>query len=459
VFVKPLEPEQAQRPVKITRTSRDRVRLRRAGVVLASVQGRSASEIAQMFAASEGYVREVIHAFNETEFAALDPKRSGGRARKFGPAVAAPRPGRPRAHHEAFACRQRKDLMKTSSTKMRWVVGAVVPTALAVTMAVVTQSAAAAPARECTEVAVPVTFQAAVPATVHGTYCAPTAAAARAVQVLVHGATYDRHYWDRVSDYPAAANAAGYATLAIDKVGYGQSTHLPSVLITAVAEAGAVHQVIAALRAGTVTGTPAPAVVLVGHSVGSAVSMIEAATYHDADAVVLTGMTHHLSPDVLTEIFTSQLYPAPLDPVASRTWPVDAGMLTTVPGQRAALFYSSAVPAEVVEQDEATKGGIAATEAADAVAVGFTLATSRGITAPVLVVNGTADNIFCAGALGVSCATPEAVAEVERPYFGPEAQLATAVVPGAGHSLTFEPNAEVAADAIHDWLATVPLSG
>jgi hypothetical protein len=80
--------------------------------------------------------------------------------------------------------------MKTSSTKMRWVVGAVVPTALAVTMAVVTQSAAAAaPARECTEVAVPVTFQAAVPATVHGTYCAPTAAAARAVQVLVHGAT------------------------------------------------------------------------------------------------------------------------------------------------------------------------------------------------------------------------------------------------------------------------------
>jgi hypothetical protein len=78
VFVKPLEPEQAQRPVKITRTSRDRVRLRRAGVVLASVQGRSASEIAQMFAASEGYVREVIHAFNETEFAALDPKRSGG---------------------------------------------------------------------------------------------------------------------------------------------------------------------------------------------------------------------------------------------------------------------------------------------------------------------------------------------------------------------------------------------
>jgi DNA-directed RNA polymerase specialized sigma24 family protein len=63
VFVHELEPEQAQRLVKITRSTRDRVRLRRAGIVLASVQGRTAAEIAQMFAASDGYVREVIHAF------------------------------------------------------------------------------------------------------------------------------------------------------------------------------------------------------------------------------------------------------------------------------------------------------------------------------------------------------------------------------------------------------------
>jgi hypothetical protein len=39
VFVQELAPEQAQRLVKITRTTRDRVRLRRAGIVLASVQG------------------------------------------------------------------------------------------------------------------------------------------------------------------------------------------------------------------------------------------------------------------------------------------------------------------------------------------------------------------------------------------------------------------------------------
>jgi transposase len=73
--------------LKITRSTRDRVRLRRAGIVLASVQGRSAGEIAVMFAATENYVREVIHAFNDQGFAALDPKWSGGRPAKFGPAA------------------------------------------------------------------------------------------------------------------------------------------------------------------------------------------------------------------------------------------------------------------------------------------------------------------------------------------------------------------------------------
>lgn len=46
VFARELDPAEAQRLVKITRTSKDRVRLRRAGIVLASVPGRSAAEAA-----------------------------------------------------------------------------------------------------------------------------------------------------------------------------------------------------------------------------------------------------------------------------------------------------------------------------------------------------------------------------------------------------------------------------
>ncbi|WP_255695242.1 helix-turn-helix domain-containing protein [Actinomycetospora soli] len=79
VFVRELSPSEAERLVKITRTTKDRVRLRRAGIVLASTQGRSASDAAAMFAMTAAYGREVIHAFNAQGFAALDPKWSGGR--------------------------------------------------------------------------------------------------------------------------------------------------------------------------------------------------------------------------------------------------------------------------------------------------------------------------------------------------------------------------------------------
>ncbi|WP_082375956.1 MULTISPECIES: hypothetical protein [unclassified Pseudonocardia] len=62
VFTRALDPDEAQLLVTITRTARDRVRLRRAGIVLASVQGCSAAEAAAMYAAKPQYAREVIHA-------------------------------------------------------------------------------------------------------------------------------------------------------------------------------------------------------------------------------------------------------------------------------------------------------------------------------------------------------------------------------------------------------------
>src|SRR4051812_29071001 len=85
VFVRELTPSEAERLVKITRTTKDRVRMRRAGIVLASTQGRSAADAAAMFAMTAAYAREVIHAFNAEGVAALDPKWSGGRPAKFGP--------------------------------------------------------------------------------------------------------------------------------------------------------------------------------------------------------------------------------------------------------------------------------------------------------------------------------------------------------------------------------------
>jgi transposase len=72
---------EGRRLQRIGRTARDPVKLRRAIVVLMSAQGQGVPDIAHLLDCSPEYVRGVIHAFNGTGFAALDPKWSGGRPR------------------------------------------------------------------------------------------------------------------------------------------------------------------------------------------------------------------------------------------------------------------------------------------------------------------------------------------------------------------------------------------
>jgi transposase len=79
VFVRPVSVAEGRRLQRIGRTAKDPVKLRRAIVVLMSAQGQSVPDIARLLDCSAEYVRGVIHAFNDTGFAALDPKWSGGR--------------------------------------------------------------------------------------------------------------------------------------------------------------------------------------------------------------------------------------------------------------------------------------------------------------------------------------------------------------------------------------------
>ena len=83
VFVREPSAEEGQRLQRVTRRSKDPVRLRRATVVMASAQGRSVPDIAALLATTEGYVRRVVHDFNEQGFGALDPKWSSGRPRRI----------------------------------------------------------------------------------------------------------------------------------------------------------------------------------------------------------------------------------------------------------------------------------------------------------------------------------------------------------------------------------------
>ncbi|MGI5284636.1 helix-turn-helix domain-containing protein [Nonomuraea polychroma] len=78
VFVRSVAMEEGRKLQRISWTAKDPVELRRAIVVLMSVQGQTVKDITTLMPVGEDYVRDVIHAFNERGFDALVPKWSVG---------------------------------------------------------------------------------------------------------------------------------------------------------------------------------------------------------------------------------------------------------------------------------------------------------------------------------------------------------------------------------------------
>ncbi len=86
--VRRLTHEEGQRLQRIVRrgggkSDKSHVRWRRATVIHASAGGNSVAVIARLVATSPDRVREMIHRFNESGMASLDPKWAGGRPRRI----------------------------------------------------------------------------------------------------------------------------------------------------------------------------------------------------------------------------------------------------------------------------------------------------------------------------------------------------------------------------------------
>src|SRR6266568_3346388 len=104
---------------------------------------------------------------------------------------------------------------------------------------------------KCREVNIPVALTAGQPANqkIFAELCLPRGRAPQTVQLLVHGTTYNHTYWDFPDQVPKysyvdAAVRAGYAVLAIDRIGDGQSSHPPSSQITFPNTIYTLHQVV-----------------------------------------------------------------------------------------------------------------------------------------------------------------------------------------------------------------------
>jgi pimeloyl-ACP methyl ester carboxylesterase len=298
-------------------------------------------------------------------------------------------------------------------------------------------------------------------ATVAGTLCVPSGA--RVVQLLVHGATYNRSYWSfdlepATYSYVAAANARGIATFAVDVVGTGASTHPLSAEVNYATTVLQLHDVVQWLR-GHNGGPGFSRVAWVGHSFGSMYALAEISLFHDVDAVVLTGYGHRPRLPFVRDAFTTS---------APASGNLDPGYRTTGPGMRTAFYNPAVADAAVIAHDDATKDVATVTQMATGLPVSIT-PVSRGIDVPVLLALGEYDGIWCrppgvtsspAITNGIACGTPGAFARAEAPYFSKAACMRVVVIRGSGHSINLHRTAPTAFDRILDWSEDVlPASG
>lgn len=273
----------------------------------------------------------------------------------------------------------------------------------------------------------------------------------RPLQVLVHGATYNHTYWD--FPYPEAGSAEysyarymaarGYSVLAIDQLGAGESSKPAPVFdpttglniaVTLYDTASAIHQVLTALRSGDNPIDRAfDRIVLVGHSAGSVNAIYVQATWHDADALVVTAARHLVPPLAAPpglDALVLALLPYPY-------FPLDATI-------RTALFHSAAhADAEVLDLDNATS---------DLWTNGQLLTTFMGflnpaidqvgqVTGPVLMQLGEFDALFPAGQH-----------EIETALWHPDAKLKIKDIARIGHSFNLHYRREASWEQIDEWI-------
>jgi pimeloyl-ACP methyl ester carboxylesterase len=271
--------------------------------------------------------------------------------------------------------------------------------------------------------------------------CGPSAPAGRSVQLLISGATYGHQYWDfryapQRYSYVRAASDAGFSTLNFDRIGLGASDRVVAPRATIQSNVWVVHQLVQALRRGTIGAPPFDRVVLVGHSEGSLIATSEAATYQDVDAVVVTGYMHNFN-ERFGAVFTSLSYPAQLE---KRFAHYPTGWVTSRPGSRGGFYHLPAADPAVVDADEATKEVISGFELAT-----FPSALDRvaAVHVPVLLLAGDHDFF---------CTTPACLAAEGRFYRAAPAFTAR-TIPEAGHNLNLHRDAPGTFRLQLDWIS------
>ena len=317
------------------------------------------------------------------------------------------------------------------------------------------QPAAAEAPLQCSEHTLDVTLAPGAFDTYHvaGTLCSKGPAAGKTVQLLLHGATYARYYWDfpyqtEHYSYVRAAAKRGYAIFNLDRIGNGASDRPPGDLVDFTVNGFVVHQVVEALRAGEVGSTSFEKVIVVGHSMGSFTALNYVGNFPgEADGLILTGFLNDMNWPYVQAALPQVMYPATFDPKFAGQFP-NFDYITSVPGTRGmAFYYLPNTDPGVLAVDEDLKQTVAVGELNGLLIVYDPI--SFQITGPVQVVVGQYDSLFCGNL--VNCSDKGAVQTYEEGWFGASACVETAVIDDAGHDLNLHHNAHAAYAKMLAW--------
>lgn len=284
--------------------------------------------------------------------------------------------------------------------------------------------------------------------TIKGTLIRPLGCTT-SVLLAVHGLSYGKWAWDfplEPQTYSVAQALAerGYAMLAIDKLGYGESAgegapdHPNGYTLTVEGYAEMTGEIGRQLHSGTYTA-PSPVkfehVGLIGHSAGTEIVELTAGLYPGlADVLIATGYTHE--PFVNNQWLLRQWVPG--DNVHALQ--DDYAYFESDPATRAKDFYTSLSDPDVIALDNAMAN---LTPSGEIFSISFQ--PSRYllplVQAPVLLVLAEKDELF-----------PARFGENELLHFVLAEDKTLHVVPGAGHSFMLHLNAPATNDAIADWL-------
>ncbi len=288
--------------------------------------------------------------------------------------------------------------------------------------------------------------------TIHAELCVPSGAAT--VHVLVTPAVTNHRFWDPPYEperysYPRALNEAGFATLNIDPLGGGESSHPLSTLVTMDAYVYTVHQLVQQLRLGAIAGHAFSRVISHGLSNGAVTALLEAARYQDVDAVVAMGVSVPVNAVGLgAAVATAVRGPAFLDPrFADRG--LDPGYVVFSDDfHRRAVLSPDGYDPELVARLGAIQDTITVSYVGNGgfrIAQNVTLAAIAefpNVRVPVLVALGQQDAFMCGNPpIGTDCSTAESVRASNAATFAGSPRLDAFVLPTAGHDLNLALNA------------------